>query len=257
MDAKAMDNEVDENHDITREANGTASTTANTTLYQHAFWDKEVAPKRKLLTSLLLLPLLYTTLLMWLCLSIYWGSLVDSNNVGKIKVLIANLDTGNFLGDQIAAGIQNDIATDANHLDWQIDSSLQSAADCQNAVRDEQAWAILFSISLPSPPQDLTTNKPPSSIQRLVLPNQRPQIRHGIVQPPRQQHAVLHVCAQPNHRLLTRRAVGAGRHQSAPQHRGRQAHGAVPWPGGQEQRRAGERIEVSAVFGRPVCVEER
>lgn len=164
MDAKAMDNEVDESHDTTREANGTAGIAANATLYQYAFWDKEVAPKRKLLTSLLLLPLLYTTLLMWLCLSIFWGSLVDSNNVGKIKVLVANLDAGNFLGDQIAAGIQNDIATDTNHLDWQIDRSLQSATDCQNAVRDEQAWAILFRISLPFPSQDRTANKPPSPI---------------------------------------------------------------------------------------------
>ena len=249
---------MDESHDITREANGTASTAADIALYQHAFWDKEVAPKRKLLISLLLLPLLYTTLLMWLCLSIYWGSLVDSNNVGKIKVLVANLDTGNFLGDQIAAGIQNDIATNTNHLDWEIDSSLQSAADCQNAISDEQAWAILFStvptslFPIARPPHSQT----PSSLPRLVLPNQRPPLRLRILQPPRQQHAVLRVRTPSDHRLLTRRAARAPRHQSPPQRRGRHAHGAVPRPGGHRQRRVGKRVQVSAMLGRPVCAEK-
>ena len=142
MDFKATNNAINE---ASHETNRTSS---EPVLYSYAFWDKRMLPKRKMLTGLLLLPVLYTTLLMWLCLSIYWGSLVDSNNVTKLKVVVVNLDIESFLGEQVISGIHKDILTNSNHLDWEFDNSIHSPEECQNIVLNEDAWGVLQSILL-------------------------------------------------------------------------------------------------------------
>jgi len=69
-----------------------------------------------MLTGALLPLVFYTTLLMWACLSLYWGSLVPNNDVTKISVFFVNLDAGGSLGSQIATGIQAAINSTPNHL---------------------------------------------------------------------------------------------------------------------------------------------
>ncbi len=119
-------------------------------MYNHNFWDKEIRVQRGMLTGALLLPIFYTTLLMWACLSIYWGSLVPNNDVTKISVLFVDLEAGGSLGSQIATGIQAAINSTPNHLAWNFDNGITNSSDSQHAVLDEQTWAVVQGPYLPS-----------------------------------------------------------------------------------------------------------
>lgn len=120
-----------------------ASHSAEGDWYQYGFWDKEMHTYRGQLTAVLILPLVYTTLLMWICLSIFWGSLVSNNDITKIKISVANFDIGGSLGAAVVNGIRASSIANPDQLDWQFDSSLRSTIDCQNAILEESVWAVL------------------------------------------------------------------------------------------------------------------
>lgn len=123
-------------------------------MYNHNFWDKEIRVQRGMLTGALLLPILYTTLLMWACLSLYWGSRVPNNNVTKISVLFVNLDSGGSLGSQLATSIQTAINSTSNHLAWNFDNGITNPLDSQNAILDERTWAVVQGPHLPPSPSE-------------------------------------------------------------------------------------------------------
>lgn len=111
-------------------------------LYSLSFWDSEFRETRKVLGKTLALPLLYTSLLMWACLSLYWGSLLSNNSLGKLQVYAVDLDDG-FLGKQIISGIQEAIATTPNHLNWRFDTSITSDALSRGLLTDQRAWGVV------------------------------------------------------------------------------------------------------------------
>ncbi len=111
-------------------------------LYSQSFFSKEMRASRQLLFPTLALPLLYTSLLMWACLSIYWGSLIPNDNVTKLTVMAVDLD-GGFLGDQIFQGIHAHIKQTPNHLNWVFGDLVRSDARSKSLLLDEQVWAVL------------------------------------------------------------------------------------------------------------------
>src|SRR4051794_36065168 len=61
-------------------------------LYRHKFFSSQGAAARKALIPGLVLPLVYNAILLWACISLFFGSLVQNNDVSKISVSAINLD---------------------------------------------------------------------------------------------------------------------------------------------------------------------
>ena len=80
---------------------------------------------------------------MWICLSLFWGSLLENNNLSKLKVEFVNLDKGGFVGDTLFQEVQAAAAKQTNRFQWNFDSSSQSDADSRQLVLDEAVWAVL------------------------------------------------------------------------------------------------------------------
>ena len=74
-------------------------------LYNHTFFDEGFCSSRKLLLSVLLLPLFFTSLSTWVYLSLYFGSLIANNILIKLTVYTVNLDH-RLLGNQAIDGIK-------------------------------------------------------------------------------------------------------------------------------------------------------
>ena len=84
-------------------------------LYSQRFWSAAMATERKTLLQSLFLPLLYTSLLMWACLSLFWGSLTTSNHLSKLKATVVDREgESGVLGPAIVAAVSNAY----NSLDW-------------------------------------------------------------------------------------------------------------------------------------------
>ena len=113
-------------------------------LYRYGFWDKEMAKTRSMLFSAIVLPLVYTALLLWLCLSLFYGSLITNNTISKVRVTAVNLDVGGSVGRGLISGIEAANAANPNHLDWDFGSPLGSDEDARSWVLDEQSWAVLL-----------------------------------------------------------------------------------------------------------------
>ncbi len=118
---------------------------AKESLYNLSFFDNEFAPIRKQLIRTLLVPLIYTSLLMWGCLSLYYGSLISSHNLSKLDVYAVDLD-GGFLGQQMIDGIKKSQTTSTGGLRWQVTAAINSTEMSRNLVLNEQAWAVLESL---------------------------------------------------------------------------------------------------------------
>jgi len=109
-------------------------------LYTQDFFDRDFRAQRKLLLPTLILPLAYTTLLMWACLSLYWGSLIPNNYLGKLTVYAIDLD-GAFLGHQILSGINDSITTSSNHMNGKFGDPTNLGS--RRLLEDERAWAVV------------------------------------------------------------------------------------------------------------------
>jgi hypothetical protein len=104
---------------LTMEDTKSSSSTTQATepgkkLYNRFIFDKELHGSPKLLVKTLVLPVVYTSLLMWGCLSLYWGSTVNSN-LNKLSVYAIDLDGGAF-GQQMLHGINASIKAPAHGL---------------------------------------------------------------------------------------------------------------------------------------------
>jgi hypothetical protein len=92
-----------------------------TVLYRYGFWDKEMRPHRRSLIEVLFVPLFLTTLLMWVCLSIYWGSLVPSSSSDPLTVTVTNLDVRGEFGAGVVAAIHVASQAKGNTVKWLFD----------------------------------------------------------------------------------------------------------------------------------------
>ena len=116
-------------------------TADESSLYNHSFFDEGFRSSRKLLLSVLLLPLVFTSLSMWACLSLYFGSLFSNNNLTKLTVYAIDLDH-EFLGNQVINEVKASQSLGGG-LDWRFDISVTSTSMSQYLVLNEQAWAVL------------------------------------------------------------------------------------------------------------------
>ena len=112
-------------------------------LYSRTFWSGAMAAERRILLQSLFLPLLYTSLLMWACLSLFWGSLTTNNDPAKLKVTVINRESENgVLGPAIVAAISNA----HNSLNWHIvDGGHPDLA--KRLVLNEDVWATVESMT--------------------------------------------------------------------------------------------------------------
>ena len=113
-------------------------------LYQHYLWDDYFKDQRGALLKSLLYPLVYTILLMWLCLSIFWGSLIGNNQDSRIRVTFVNLDSGGFLGEELAEGLRSSLSRPGTHFDWHFDDAILDDSHARSAVTEEKTWAVLY-----------------------------------------------------------------------------------------------------------------
>jgi hypothetical protein len=118
------------------------STGLDTAMYQFSLWDKEILKYRRMLFDAVFLPLIYTTILMWICLSLFWGSLFDNNNLRKIGVTAVNLDDG-FVGSSLIGALKSEIAGSGTQLNWNFDNMITSDSESRQLVIDEKSWAVL------------------------------------------------------------------------------------------------------------------
>ncbi|KAN0117934.1 Protein of unknown function (DUF3533) domain containing protein [Hyaloscypha variabilis] len=138
--------ESNENSTLRKEndAPSTRLTETETLLYRHNFWDKEMRPHRQSLIAVLFVPLFLTTLLMWVCLSIYWGSLVPSSSSKPLTVTVTNLDVGGEFGAGVVAAIQIANQAKGNTIKWLFDSNIESVNDSRGQIVEEKTWGAVL-----------------------------------------------------------------------------------------------------------------
>jgi hypothetical protein len=141
--------ESNENSTLRKEndAPSTRLTETETLLYRYDFWDKEMRPHRRSLIAVLFVPLFLTTLLMWVCLSIYWGSLVPSSSSKPLTVTVTNLDFGGGFGAGVVAAIQIANQAKGNTIKWLFDSNIESVNDSRGLIVEEKTWGAVLSMS--------------------------------------------------------------------------------------------------------------
>jgi hypothetical protein len=115
-------------------------------IYNHTFFSPQGAAARKALVPGLILPLVYNAILLWACGALFFGSLVKTNDLSKIRVSAVNFDDG-VLGVGIMGGIQDSLTAPGRHLRWSfIDDktdAIESDTWSQSQVLEEKVWAVL------------------------------------------------------------------------------------------------------------------
>jgi hypothetical protein len=119
-------------------------TSTTPSLYQHTFFSREAIAARKALIPALILPIFYNALLLWACLSLFFGSLLGSSDISHIRVAAINLDDG-FFGTALIDGIKGRLDTPGPQLQWNFaDKNMgNEIAWSRNMVLEEKAWAVL------------------------------------------------------------------------------------------------------------------
>lgn len=129
-------------HDVSRQS----ASPSPQPLYTHKFFSPEGANARKTLVPIVVLPLIYNALLLWACLGLFFGSLLKSNDITRIRVTAVNLDDGTF-GESVVQGIQQSLSLPGPSLKWSIAEPGAIVGDgdawSRYLVEDEQTWAVL------------------------------------------------------------------------------------------------------------------
>jgi hypothetical protein len=85
-----------------------ASIPPTSELYHQIFFSKEAATARKALVPTFVVSLIYNAILLLSCLSPFFGSLLQSNDISRISVAVVNLDDG-FYGSAVISGIRESL----------------------------------------------------------------------------------------------------------------------------------------------------
>jgi hypothetical protein len=113
-------------------------------LYRHKFFSSEGTAARKALVPTLLIPLVFNAILLWACLSLFLGSLLNNNNISKIHISVVNLDNGSF-GEGFINGLKGSLQAPGPHFRWSFidESSARGHPLSKSLVLNEKAWAVL------------------------------------------------------------------------------------------------------------------
>lgn len=115
-------------------------------LYRHKFFSSEGTAARKALVPALIVPLIFNAILLWACLSLFLGSLLNNNDISKIRVAAVNLDDGSF-GEGLINGLKGSLQAPGPHFRWSFMDEQSARGDgnplSRSLVLDEKAWAVL------------------------------------------------------------------------------------------------------------------
>ncbi|AAW45796.1 hypothetical protein CNBJ2900 [Cryptococcus deneoformans B-3501A] len=108
--------------------------------FKYSFWDPEMAMFRKIAFKILGGTIVITTIIMWLCLPFYWGSLWKSNRyTDKLTVRIIDRDGGE-IGQTFSQGLLSQ--TNLNYFVTDP-SEFPTADDVAHDVVEEGVWASI------------------------------------------------------------------------------------------------------------------
>ena len=145
MFEKMPDEREKEDPQVYVEPDASPTPIVSSRLYQHNFLSEEGKAARKALLPSVFLPLVFNGLLIWACLSLFFGSLKQNADISKIDVRVVNLDDG-YVGAALVAGIQTSLRGPGPHLKWIFEAG-GSDERSRNLVLDEEAWAVLQGMS--------------------------------------------------------------------------------------------------------------
>ncbi|CAE7139566.1 unnamed protein product [Rhizoctonia solani] len=111
--------------------------------FAHTIFDPRIAPLRKVYTKIIVMTLVLTIIMMWICLPVYWGSLARSaNHAPSLKAWVIDQDGGE-IGQAVVQGL---LATTQSgtkqHLGW-VQVAADYVEDVGAAIVDEQAWGAV------------------------------------------------------------------------------------------------------------------
>jgi hypothetical protein len=136
-----MSNTLDKTNTLAEQEDSAPSTPR---LYCHTFFSTEAAAARKALVPSLILPLFYNAILLWVCLALFFGSLLKNNDISRTSIMAVNLDDGPF-GDALIQGIKRSLEETGPHLKWVFGDSNVRRGDgwSREQVLAEKTWAVL------------------------------------------------------------------------------------------------------------------
>ncbi|KAK4555587.1 hypothetical protein LTR86_007340 [Recurvomyces mirabilis] len=108
-------------------------------LYTAHFWSRAMAKERRMMIHSLFLPLLYTALLMWACLGLFWGSLITNNHLGRLNALVVNLESDQ---EGLGTAVIDAVTNAQNSLDWKIYEKGRPGL-ARHMVLNEDVWAAV------------------------------------------------------------------------------------------------------------------
>ena len=192
-------------------------------LYRHGFFDPYMRRHWPKLVRTLILPVCLDAVLILGCLSMYWATLQQNNQLGRLTVAVVDLDRG-LLGNQVVQGLKTLTSSPINTLQWIFEDSVASDAQSQAWVLDERYWAVLQGkVFLPSFLQLLRERKsglidPHLSVsKRNCIPERVSVEWYIILQPNGSTHALLCLRTSGNDRQFSCRAVCNGSTDSNPE----------------------------------------
>ncbi|ODN82224.1 hypothetical protein L202_02510 [Cryptococcus amylolentus CBS 6039] len=108
--------------------------------FAHNFWDPEMAKFRGIAFKILGMTVVITTLVVWLCLPVYWGSLWKANKyTDKLTVRIINRDSGT-----VGSNITDTLLAQKNLRYFETSASEFPTNDLvANDVVEEGVWAAI------------------------------------------------------------------------------------------------------------------
>ncbi|KAL7414561.1 hypothetical protein BDY24DRAFT_385658 [Mrakia frigida] len=114
--------------------------------FSHGFFDPEVAPLRKVYFKIVGMMAIVTILVMWACLSFYWGSLwAQKEHAYRLKTCVVDYDNDSLVSRAVITAIDASNAGPPPHLGWQVVSGEQydSVEKIEALLVDEKAWAAV------------------------------------------------------------------------------------------------------------------
>ncbi|KAF8748820.1 hypothetical protein RHS01_10535 [Rhizoctonia solani] len=130
-----------------RPAEGPGSRAPVPDKFAHTVFDPRVAPLRKIYTKIMVMTLVLTIVMMWICLPVYWGSLARSaTHAPSLTTWVIDRDGGE-IGQSVVQGLLETTRSGSkSHLGWrQLDPN--EVSDVAEAVIDEKAWGAVVSMS--------------------------------------------------------------------------------------------------------------
>ncbi|GAB1528084.1 hypothetical protein RhiTH_011275 [Rhizoctonia solani] len=131
------------NTDELRPAEGPGSRAPVPDKFAHTVFDPRVAPLRKIYTKIMVMTLVLTIVMMWICLPVYWGSLARSaTHAPSLTTWVIDRDGGE-IGQSVVQGLLETTRSGSkSHLGWrQLDPN--EVSDVAEAVIDEKAWGAV------------------------------------------------------------------------------------------------------------------